>query len=83
MYCLISSLCKICDNDVAGINLRCSGQVCKCPIWTSLNFVDFAKKNSILSVNMVLTLFILLKCVSLENKQTNKANIKYIEDMYS
>ena len=56
---LVSSLCKICDNDVAGhgINLRCSGQVCKCPIWTSPNFKDFAKrrKNSFLP-NMMLTL---------------------------
>ena len=32
IYSLVSSSCKICDNDVVGINLRCSGQVCKCPI---------------------------------------------------
>ena len=57
----------ICDNDVVGINLRCSGQVCKCPIWTSPNLEDFAKKNSFFTYNMVLTLFILLY-VSLENK---------------
>ena len=38
----------ICDNDVVGINLRCSGQVCKCPIWTLPNFEDFEKENSFL-----------------------------------
>ena len=36
--------------------------MCKCPIWTSPNFKDFAKKKIIFTFNMVLTviLFILL-----------------------
>ena len=67
---LVSSLCKICDNDVASIKLRCSGQVCKCPIWTSPNFEDFAKKNSFFTFNMVLILFILFVYIYLFSKQT-------------
>ena len=40
----------------------------------------YKEKNHIFTFNMVLTLFILL--YSLENKQSNKANIKHIEDVH-
>ena len=42
---LVSSLWKICDNDVVGISLRCSRQGGKYPIWTSANFEAFEKKH--------------------------------------
>ena len=69
---LVSSLCKICGNDIVGINSRCSGQVCEYHIWTALNFKDFAKKNSFLPLkfNMVLTLFTSVVYMYLFRKQT-------------
>ena len=79
---LVSSFCKICDNDVVGINLRCSGQVRKCPIWTSVNSGDFAKKNSFLPLIWCLHSLFCWMYRSFENEQSNKANIKHIEDVY-
>ena len=77
---LVSSLCKICDNDVVVINLRCSRQVCKCPIWTSPNFEEFATKNSFLP--LIWCLQSLFCCMYLFRKQSNKANLKHIEDVH-
>ena len=72
---LVSSLCKICDNGVVGINLRCSGQVCtQPPIWTSLNFKDYLQYGAYTLDSVV--------CISSENKQSNKANIKHTEDVH-
>ena len=79
---LVSSFCKICDNDVVGINLRCSGQVRKCPIWTSVNSGDFAKKNSFLPLIWCLHSLFCWIYRSFENEHSNKANIKHIEDVY-
>ena len=43
-------------------------------------FQRFCKEKFILAFNMVLTLYSVV-CMSLENKQSNKANIKYTEDV--
>ena len=40
----------------------------------------YKENNNIFTFNMVLTLFTLL--YSLENKQSNKANVKHIEDVH-
>ena len=78
---LVSSLCKICDNDVVDINLRCDGQVCKCPIWTLPNFEDFAKKNSFLPLIWCLHSFTLFCCMYLFRKQTIQQS-KPFEDIH-
>ena len=69
MYCLLFPL-----------YVRYVIKVCKCPIRTSLNFKDFAKK-LIFTFNMVLTLFILLyiyiKCMH-STKQTSNTLRMYM-----
>ena len=75
MYCLISSLCKICGNDVVGINSRCSRQMCEYHIQTSLNFKDFAKKNSFLPLIWCShSLLLLCTGISLENNPTKQTS---------
>ena len=77
---LVSSLCKICDNDVVGISLRCSGQVCKVPFGPRQILEDFTKKSSFLPLTWCL--HSLFCCMYLFRKQSNKANIRHIEDVH-
>ena len=44
-------------------------------------FLRFCQEKFICTFNMMSTLFISVVCISLENKQSNKANIKHIEDV--
>ena len=45
-------------------------------------FCSFCQEKFICPFNMVFTLFISVVCISLENKQSNKANIKHVEDVH-